>query len=98
VDPEAGAACATGLGEEVMATVGSFLVVELMRRGASAADACREAIGRIARRHAPDTDVQVGYLGLDRHGGWGACSLKPGFQCALRDGSRRELVDAPSWF
>ena len=35
VDNEVGGCCATGLGEAVMKTLGSFLVVELMRQGAS---------------------------------------------------------------
>ena len=32
IDNEVGGAVATGLGEEVVKTVGSFLVVELMRK------------------------------------------------------------------
>ena len=39
VDGAAGGATATGLGEAVMKTVGSFLVVELMRQGALAQEA-----------------------------------------------------------
>ena len=35
IDNEIGGAVATGLGEEVIKTVGSFLVVELMRQGYS---------------------------------------------------------------
>ena len=33
VDNEVGGACATGVGELVMKTLGSFLIVELMRQG-----------------------------------------------------------------
>ena len=33
IDNKIGGAVATGLGEEVVKTVGSFLVVELMRQG-----------------------------------------------------------------
>ena len=49
VDNEVGAAVATGMGEEVVKTVGSFLIVELMRQGKSPQEACEEAIGRIVK-------------------------------------------------
>ena len=42
VDNEIGGATATGVGEEVVRTVGSFLVVELMRQGKSPQEACEE--------------------------------------------------------
>ena len=44
VDNEVGAACATGLGEEIIKVSGSHLVVELMRQGATADEACKEAL------------------------------------------------------
>ena len=46
VDNEIGACVATGLGEEVVKTVGSFLVVELMRQGKLPQEACEEAISK----------------------------------------------------
>ena len=95
VDNEVGAACATGVGEEVMKTLGSFLIVELMRQGASPQEACQEGIRRIVRRHHRLDDVQVGYLALDRRGRVGAYDIQPWFQYALTDpqaGTR--LVDA----
>ena len=42
IDNEVGGATATGLGEEVLKTVGSFLIVELMRQGKSPQEACEE--------------------------------------------------------
>src|SRR5699024_6667253 len=42
VDNEVGAATSTGDGEEVIRTVGSHLVVELMRQGNSPQEACEE--------------------------------------------------------
>ena len=60
VDAEIGGATATGLGEAVMKTVGSFLVVELMRGGRSPQEACEEAVHRIMDR-MPTDDLQVGY-------------------------------------
>src|SRR5690606_11535068 len=47
VDNEVGAATATGHGEEVIRTVGTHLVVELMRQGKKPEQACREAVERI---------------------------------------------------
>ncbi|MEB3323354.1 MAG: N(4)-(beta-N-acetylglucosaminyl)-L-asparaginase, partial [Synechococcaceae cyanobacterium] len=97
VDNAVGAACATGVGEEVMKTLGSFLIVELMRQGATPQEACEEAIGRIVARHNDLTDVQVGYLAIDRRGRVGAYDIQPWFQYAVTDadGGTR-LVDAAS--
>lgn len=47
VDNEVGGATATGVGEEVVRTVGSFLIVELMRQGKSPQEACEEGVKRI---------------------------------------------------
>ncbi|HJP64390.1 MAG TPA: N(4)-(beta-N-acetylglucosaminyl)-L-asparaginase, partial [Mucilaginibacter sp.] len=43
VDNEVGGATSTGVGEEVIRNVGSFLVVELMRQGMSPEEACKAA-------------------------------------------------------
>ena len=45
-------ACATGVGEYVMKTLGSFLIVELMRQGKTPQQACEEAIKK-NRHQAP---------------------------------------------
>lgn len=47
LDNEVGAAGATGRGEEVIRTCGSFLVVELMRQGKTPQQACEAACQRI---------------------------------------------------
>jgi len=47
VDNEVGAAGATGRGEEVIRSCGSFLVIEEMRRGKSPQEACKIACERI---------------------------------------------------
>ncbi|RKZ12461.1 glycosylasparaginase, partial [bacterium] len=85
VDNEVGAACATGVGEEVMKTLGSFLIVELMRQGASPQEACAEGVARIVRRNSSLEDLQVGYLAMDRRGRVGAYDIQPWFQYALTD-------------
>jgi N4-(beta-N-acetylglucosaminyl)-L-asparaginase len=68
VDNEVGAAGATGRGEEVIKTCGSFLVVEAMRRGLSPVEACREALQRIVRWTSADPDFDVKYVALRRDG------------------------------
>ena len=80
VDNEIGAAVATGLGEEVVKTVGSFLVVELMRQGKSPQEACEEAIKRIVSKPGSDyKNFQVGYIAVNKKGETGSYSIHKGF-------------------
>ena len=65
-----------------MKTVGSFLVVELMRQGALAQEACEEAVHRIMKA-MPVDDLQVGYLALGLDGSVGAHAIHSGFNYAL---------------
>ncbi|MEM1328108.1 MAG: N(4)-(beta-N-acetylglucosaminyl)-L-asparaginase [Bacteroidota bacterium] len=94
VDNEIGAAAATGHGEEVLKTLGSFLVVELMRQGRTPQQACEEAVKRIAKRHPNPEDIQIGYIALDKKGNVGAYSLQDGFVYALTQGGETEVLDA----
>ena len=82
VDGDVGAACATGVGELVIRVAGSAMVVELMRQGVPPEEACRQVVGRIARRDGGN-DEQVGFLALRKDGAGGAWSLRPGFTYAL---------------
>ena len=82
VDGEIGAATATGLGEAVMRTVGSFLVVELMRGGMHPQKACETAVRRIMDR-MDTSNLQVGYLALDKSGRYGAHAIHKGFNYAV---------------
>lgn len=80
VDNEVGGASATGLGEEVLKTVGSFLIVELMRQGKSPQEACEEAIGRIVNKPGKDfKNFQVGYIAVNKQGETGAYSIHEWF-------------------
>lgn len=80
VDNEIGGASATGLGEEVLKTVGSFLIVELMRQGKSPQQACEEAIGRIVNKPGKDfKNFQVGYIAINKRGETGAYSIHEWF-------------------
>jgi N4-(beta-N-acetylglucosaminyl)-L-asparaginase len=96
VDPQVGAATATGLGEAVIKICGSFLIVELMRMGMPPQRACEEAIKRISIRQKDFKEFQVGFLALNKAGETGAFSIQSGFQYALARDGKNELVDAPS--
>ncbi|MEZ5104051.1 MAG: N(4)-(beta-N-acetylglucosaminyl)-L-asparaginase [Draconibacterium sp.] len=97
VDGEVGGATATGTGELVMKTLGSFLVVELMRNGKSPSEACEEAVKRIARKIPDYESHQVGFIALNVKGEYGSFCIQPGFNFALKTKDRTELVDAESW-
>ena len=94
VDNEVGACTATGLGEAVMKTLGSFLVVELIRQGRDPQTACEEAVDRIMRK-MPVKDLQVGYLAMDAKGNAGSCAIHSGFNYARTVAGQTEMIDAP---
>ena len=95
VDNEVGGAVATGNGELMMKTLGSFLVVELMKQGATAQEACEEAINRIVKKYEVSR-MQVGYLALAKSGNTGAFALKKGFNYAETLKGETELIDSKS--
>lgn len=93
VDNEIGAATSTGVGEEVVRTVGSFLVVELMRQGYSPEDACKEAVERIIRKKPQKAkEIQVGFLALNKKGQYGAYALQKGFSFAVCNHGTQDLL------
>jgi len=94
VDNEIGAACATGLGEAIIRIAGSHTVVELMRHGHSPMDACRLAVERIIAKHKDLTNLQCGFLAIDKNGNVGAYSVYNGFNYALKTNKEEKLVDA----
>ena len=79
IDNKIGGAVATGLGEEVVKTVGSFLVVELMRQGLSPQEACEKAIKRIVSNNSQKNKFQVAYIAMNKKGEVGSYSIEPGF-------------------
>jgi len=83
IDNEIGGAVATGLGEEVIKTVGSFLIVELMRQGLTPQQACEEAISRIVEKQNGKPDFQVAYVATNKKGEIGAYSIHSGFSYTL---------------
>ena len=83
IDNEIGGATATGLGEEVLKTVGSFLIVELMRQGRSPQEACEDAIGRIIKKSPDFKDFQVGYIAVNKAGETGMYSIHEHFSTTI---------------
>ncbi len=96
-DNEVGGAVATGLGEFVMKTLGSFLIVELMRNGKTPQKACEEAVNRIVKRYSGYKDFQVGYLAIDKAGNVGAFSIQKGFEYTLTEGGKTTVIKSKSY-
>ncbi len=97
VDGEVGGAVATGTGELVMKTLGTFLVVEMMRNGMSPSQACEEAVKRITQKIPDYQTQQVGFLALNLSGEYGAYCIQPGFNYAVKTKSKTALTDAEAW-
>ncbi len=96
VDNEVGAAVATGMGELVMKTLGSFLVVEFMRNGMSPQEACEKAIDRIKQKIPNYQNYQIAYLALNKQGETGAFSMHEDFNYAKYDKAGNKLINSAS--
>lgn len=98
VDNEIGAATATGMGELVLTTLGSFLTVEFMRQGMTPLEACKAAVMRTVKQNK-DTykEMQVGYIAIDKQGRFGGYSIQPGFQYTVTYDGYNEVHSADSF-
>lgn len=94
VDNEFGSAVATGLGETVLRSLTAFLVVELMRQGASPQAACQEAIGRLVAKNPAIETYQVGILAINKAGEHGAFAVQKGFNYVLYQGDKTEVFES----
>ncbi|CAM4345033.1 asparaginase [Pedobacter westerhofensis] len=93
IDNEIGGATSTGVGEEVIRNVGSFLVVELMRQGYPPEEACKEAVMRIIKKKpAKAKEIQVGFLALSKKGQYGAYAIQKGFSYAVCNEENQSLL------
>lgn len=97
VDNFAGAAGATGVGEEIIRVTGSFFITEQIRAGKSAQEACEAAVMRVnevAVRRGVHPAV-VCFLALDPKGRPGAaCTQTSDFKYAVGRGGKIEMVQA----
>ncbi|MFT5751547.1 MAG: N4-(beta-N-acetylglucosaminyl)-L-asparaginase [Flavobacteriales bacterium] len=92
IDNEIGGAVATGLGEEVLKTVGSFLIVELMRQGKSPQEACEEAIARIVKKGERYRDFQIAYIAINKAGQTGSFCIHEGFTMMKYQNGKNENI------
>ncbi|UZH56704.1 N(4)-(beta-N-acetylglucosaminyl)-L-asparaginase [Salinimicrobium tongyeongense] len=79
IDNEVGGAVATGLGEEILKNVSTFLIVELMRSGKSPQEACEIAMDRIIKKNPDYKNFQVAFIALNKKGEVGSFCIHPGF-------------------
>lgn len=93
IDNEIGGAVATGLGEEVLKTVGSFLIVELMRQGKSPQEACEEAINRITSKSKRYKDFQIAYIAMNKAGETGAYCIHQGFSMMKYQNKNNQRIE-----
>jgi isoaspartyl peptidase/L-asparaginase-like protein (Ntn-hydrolase superfamily) len=95
VDNSAGAAGGTGTGEEIIRIGGSMMIVEAMRAGRSAQEACELAVRKVnavAGRRGVHPE-QVAFLALDTKGGIGAaCTERTNFDYAVARPGKVELM------
>jgi isoaspartyl peptidase/L-asparaginase-like protein (Ntn-hydrolase superfamily) len=97
VDNTAGAAGATGVGEEIIRVGGSLLIVEAMRMGRPAQEACELAvrkINQVAVRRGVHP-ASAAFVALDAKGRVGAaCTERSRFQYAVARPGKIELLKA----
>jgi N4-(beta-N-acetylglucosaminyl)-L-asparaginase len=97
VDDLAGAAGATGVGEEIIRIGGSLFIVEQMRAGKSPQEACELACKRAnaAAGRRGVHPARVAFLALDPKGNVGAaCTEKTDFKYAVGRGEKVEMLQA----
>ncbi len=97
VDNQAGAAGATGVGEEVIRAGGSLLVVEALRAGKTPQEACEAAVRRVnalaVRRGVHPS--RLAFLALDPKGRVGAAAtMQTNFEYAVGRAGTIELLKA----
>lgn len=96
-DNEVGAAASTGLGEMVLRTLGSFLVVEEMRRGKSPQKAVEYVVRRIIEKYPQQAkENQVGFVAIDKKGRHGAFAIQAGFNYAIYQNGENRVIEAGS--
>ena len=86
VDPQRGGATATGHGELISGICGSFLIVELMGRGAAPSEAIHDTLARLAQCWPLEKKHQVAFIATTPKGKYAAGSLRPGFKFSACNG------------
>ena len=98
-DGRAGAAAATGIGEEVIKVCGSYQVVEFMRRGMAPGEAIHRVLQRVVRRvERNGAPPHVAMVALRADGAMGFASTVPPFDAAVSVRGSHEVHEAPTMF
>ncbi len=95
-DDRVGGCVATGMGEEISKVCGSFLVVELMRQGATPDEAIGETLDRIASRPGQNPRVQAAFVALSRDGNHGAGAIGSDFHYAITRDQETQVIKVTS--
>src|SRR6266702_2200411 len=109
VDNEVGAAGSTGKGEENIKICGGHTIIEMMRQGKSPADACMEAMARVAHNYKNNKKklgtFHIYFYAVNKDGAHGAVSLwRNGYEAskqasyAVHDGTEARLVPCKPFF
>lgn len=99
VDNEVGAATSSGVGEEVIRISGTHLVIEFMRNGDTPQIACKKAVERIVNRNPEKAKtIQVGFVAVNKNGGYGAYAIQKGFTYAVRSNEEDRIYSAFFFF
>ena len=109
MDGDVGAAGSTGKGEENIKISGGHTIVEMMRKGMKPAEACLEALGRVARNYNGDkkklATFHLYFYAVNKDGEFGSASLwKNGYEeskiakFAVHDGTEARLVPCKTFF
>lgn len=94
IDNKIGGAVATGMGEAIMKSVGSFLIVELMRQGQSPQAACEEAINRIIKANPNYKEFQAAFIAVNNKGEIGSHCIQKGFSYVKFQDGKNETVSS----
>lgn len=98
LDNEIGGAVATGMGEAIMKSVGSFLIVELMRQGKTPQDACEIAIQRIIKANPNYEDFQAAFIAMNKKGEIGSYCIQRGFSYVKYQEGKNENIPSAFYF
>ena len=95
VDNQAGAAGATGVGENVMRYCASFMIVEFMRQGLTPTLAIEAVIRRIAETDPKGIDkLSINFIAINKHGEHAAVGTDKGFSYGMTSGSEAKVIPA----
>ncbi|MBT3603018.1 MAG: N(4)-(beta-N-acetylglucosaminyl)-L-asparaginase [Candidatus Latescibacteria bacterium] len=93
-DNEVGAAAATGQGEEIARTCGSYAIIEHMRQGKSPQEACEAVVQHLTKRVPTSQQFQMAYIAIDKHGNYGGAAARDNFHFAVTTDNENNLYPA----